>query len=168
MSNFWSRQLAKSAPPQRPAAPQLPRSGPWWAPPPPPAPVQQEPAQPQQQDDPNQHRVIGVESIRASRYGAVTQAGNCPACDSADYFAPQGSNRKRCFDCGYPIVQTTSGMSGTGGTGSGGGPARPSRQISHMTVTDGSGRVLGQVAASAGAKGQSNFNPQDTQAGRIS
>jgi len=29
--------------------------------------------------------------------------------------APAGTSLKRCFDCGYPVVQSTSGVGGTGG-----------------------------------------------------
>jgi hypothetical protein len=166
MSNFWARKVAESAPKpvQRPA--QAPLSGPWWATPhPQPAAPQQE-AQPPQQPGPDDHRVIGLESIRANRYAAATQEGLCPGCGGTDYFAPTGTQRKRCFACGYPVVQSTSGMSST--SAAGGAPGKPARQVSSMTVTDGSGRILGSVAASAGAGGRANYNPTDTQAGRIS
>lgn len=33
-----------------------------------------------------------------------------------NYMAPQGTQMKRCFDCGYPISQSGSGVSGTGQT----------------------------------------------------
>jgi F0F1-type ATP synthase membrane subunit c/vacuolar-type H+-ATPase subunit K len=33
--------------------------------------------------------------------------------------APVGTQRKRCYDCGYPIVQAGTGV---GGTGNGGAP----------------------------------------------
>jgi hypothetical protein len=44
---------------------------------------------------------------------------NCPGCFSGNYFAPLGTQRKRCYDCGYPIVQAGTGV---GGTGNGGTP----------------------------------------------
>lgn len=41
-------------------------------------------------------------------------AGICPDCGSDKYFAIAGAGKPRCFECGYPLVQTTSGMGGTG------------------------------------------------------
>jgi hypothetical protein len=38
---------------------------------------------------------------------------------SGNYMAPVGTQRKRCYDCGYPIVQAGTGV---GGTGQGGAP----------------------------------------------
>lgn len=43
----------------------------------------------------------------------------CPGCMSGNYFAPQGTQRKRCYDCGYPLVQAGTGVGGTGGAGEG-------------------------------------------------
>jgi hypothetical protein len=28
---------------------------------------------------------------------------------SGNYFAPQGTQRMRCYDCGYPVIQAGSG-----------------------------------------------------------
>lgn len=50
----------------------------------------------------------------------------CPGCSSGNYFAPAGTQRKRCYDCGYPIVQAGSGVGGTGSDG----PAIPAKQPS--------------------------------------
>lgn len=44
----------------------------------------------------------------------------CPGCGSGNYFAPMGTQRMRCYDCGYPVVQ--SGTGAGGGTGNGGAP----------------------------------------------
>lgn len=51
----------------------------------------------------------------------------CPGCMSGNYMAPMGTQRKRCYDCGYPIVQSGTGASGTGSSSS--GPARPAKQV---------------------------------------
>jgi len=48
----------------------------------------------------------------------------CPNCMSGNYMAPQGTQRKRCYECGYPIIQQGSGAS----TGS--GPVQASKQAS--------------------------------------
>jgi hypothetical protein len=59
-----------------------------------------------------------------------TQAGRCPSCGSGNYgssmLAPEA--KARCYDCGYPVVQSGSGM-GTGVGQATGGPAVPARQI---------------------------------------
>ena len=33
-----------------------------------------------------------------------------------NYMAPQGTQQKRCFDCGYPLMQSGSGVGSTGQT----------------------------------------------------
>jgi hypothetical protein len=60
----------------------------------------------------------------------ASQAGSrCPGCGSGNYgssaLAPEA--KARCYDCGYPVVQSGSGM-GTGIQSAGGGPATPARQ----------------------------------------
>lgn len=59
---------------------------------------------------------------------AAKQADPCPNCYSGNYFAPMGSQRKRCYDCGYPILQQGSGAGMPGG--SAGGPSTPAKQAS--------------------------------------
>lgn len=46
------------------------------------------------------------------------QQDHCPACGSSNYMqAPQYPNSaKRCLECGYPVVQSGSGVSGVGQT----------------------------------------------------
>lgn len=51
----------------------------------------------------------------------------CPGCYSGNYFAPTGTQLKRCYDCGYPIVQAGSGM---GMPSDSAGGATPAKQIS--------------------------------------
>ena len=54
----------------------------------------------------------------------------CPGCGSGNYGSVTLESKARCYDCGYPVVQSGSGL-GTGVQGSGGsGPAQPSRQVS--------------------------------------
>lgn len=59
-----------------------------------------------------------------TKAASAKQSERCPGCNSGNYMAPQGTNLKRCYDCGYPLVQS--------GTGSGiptdGAPARPAKQ----------------------------------------
>ena len=54
-----------------------------------------------------------------TRAQSSRDAERCPGCMSGNYMAPVGTQRKRCYDCGYPIVQAGSGV---GGTGQGGSP----------------------------------------------
>ena len=74
---------------------------------PPSTPVSQEPALP----SPNK-----AMSARMSE--------RCPGCNSGNYFAPMGTQKMRCYDCGYPLVQQGTGVSGTSSDGS---PAKPAR-----------------------------------------
>lgn len=68
-----------------------------------------------------------------SRDQTVTKAvsarnnDSCPNCFSGNYFAPQGTGRARCYDCGYPLLQQGSGAGMPGG-GSG-GAATPAKQV---------------------------------------
>ena len=93
----------------------------WWAnklggqpsntfqtPPPAPRPVQQ-PTPP-------------VENIRVSE--------RCPGCGSQNYGGATPESRKRCYDCGYPIVQSGTGMRGVNTGQSAAGPAQPAKQVS--------------------------------------
>jgi hypothetical protein len=59
---------------------------------------------------------------------AAKQTESCPGCMSGNYFAAQGSERKRCYDCGYPIVQSGTGA---GFSTNSGGPATPAKQVSN-------------------------------------
>ena len=78
---------------------------------------------------------------------SAKQTERCPECDSGNYMAPNTGGRHRCFDCGYPVLQSTSG----GGLPSEqGGAVSPSRQID-----------------SGGKGGVSHFQPQNPAAGRI-
>jgi len=52
---------------------------------------------------------------------------SCPGCYSGNYFAPTGTQMKRCYDCGYPVVQSGSGAGMPSGSA---GPSTPARQVS--------------------------------------
>lgn len=54
-----------------------------------------------------------------------TGEGPCPECDSGNYMAPSRNATPRCFDCGYPIIHSTSGMSVAKSTPHG----KPVRQV---------------------------------------
>lgn len=87
--------------------------------------VQQQPQIPQQQPQQDgEYRPKGASHLRHE------DGQHCPECDSGNYVKPPGTQAaKRCYDCGYPIVQSGSGMSGTGMDPSLTGPAQPAVQI---------------------------------------
>jgi hypothetical protein len=113
MSDWWSRKLSgDKAPATRPL---------------PPVPAQNYPVTHQPPADP------------VSTKTTFTKAQSvCPGCGGDNYFS-MGTAKPRCYDCGYPLEQQSTGM--TGGDGS---PATPARQV-----------------PSAG------YQPQNTAAGRI-
>lgn len=67
--------------------------------------------------DPNQDQLV-------TKAVSAKQSYLCPNCSSGNYFAPQGTQRMRCYDCGYPLVQGGSGVGMPGGSG----PATPAKQ----------------------------------------
>ena len=62
--------------------------------------------------DPQQDQLV-------SKAQSARDAERCPGCMSGNYMAPVGTQRKRCYDCGYPIVQSGTGAGGTGSSSSG-------------------------------------------------
>lgn len=163
-SNFWARKLAGNQPPQQASPVQQPSGLPWWMTPSrvisPPVPAERP------EEAPEGHHVIQPSEINLRKLPSSFQQDRCPTCDSPDYFSPTPVTRKRCFSCGYPLMQSGSGMSNTESVGRGKGT--PARQVSNMTLTSESGMVIGRTAASAGAQGQGNYNPTDTRAGHLS
>lgn len=102
MSSFWDRKLAPQGP-ARPA-PTVPTTGAWFMAPPPQRASQLVP-------QPQAHLPTRLQAPSAHR------TERCPGCDSGNYL-------DHCFDCGYPLVQSGSGMVGTGGTS-----AKPAKQL---------------------------------------
>jgi hypothetical protein len=175
MTSFWARKLAERNPPPPPRPVNNPNR-PWWSSAPPPQPAQppvgitgvpMSPSAPTGYTGvPEGAKVITPADINLRRFQSLHQADGCPDCQSPNYFGATPAARKRCFDCGYPIIQSTSGVSNVGA--SGGAAGTPARQAARMTITDGQGHVLGTTEAASGYKGQSNYNPQNPVAGRIS
>jgi hypothetical protein len=81
-------------------------------------PQQQSPNIPVQYDPEADQLVTKAQSARQSEL--------CPGCMSGNYFAPLGTQRKRCYDCGYPIMQQGSGLAGSG---TGNGPVQAAKQV---------------------------------------
>jgi ribosomal protein S27AE len=61
-----------------------------------------------------------------TRAQSAKKSDHCPECNSGNYFAPTGTQRMRCYDCGYPVVQQGSGLSSSG---TGNGPTQKAKQV---------------------------------------
>mgnify|MGYP003330898309 FL=1 len=103
-ADWYARKLGaprpQSAPPTQPASPQVY------------IPQQQQPNVPVQYDS-------SQDQLTISRAISSRMTEVCDACGSGNYFAPLGTQRKRCYDCGYPVVQQGSGLAHSS-TGNGG------------------------------------------------
>lgn len=104
-SNWWANKLGTAPVPQQQQTPQYAA----------PQPAQYAPSQ-QPQYPPAQQ--------------TQAPAPRCPGCGSSNYGGATAETRPRCYDCGYPLQQSGSGV-GTGiQTGQqSGGPAVPSKQV---------------------------------------
>lgn len=92
MSDWWTRKLSGDTRP----APVVPQNYPMHT---------QPPAQPVPPQASHQR----------------SQAGSCPGCGGDNYFS-MGQGKPRCYDCGYPIEQQSTGMTASG-------PSKPARQV---------------------------------------
>lgn len=108
-TNWWATKLTG-----QPAAPtQYPQpTQPYSSPPTQPQPVYYPP-------EVQQHRLPA----------SATTASRCPGCGSGNY-GSDGQTKARCYDCGYPLQQSGSGLGKgitSGPTAS--GPAQPAKQV---------------------------------------
>lgn len=126
MSNadWWARRLNAPAPPRQAPAPQQPG---YQAP---------------------QGAPDGIANARAA--DAAHDFGECPECGSNNYFAMKSEDMRlqrmaaapRCFDCGYPIRHTTSGM----GSARGAGDSSPSKQSGDPRASNyNPGHIIGRL-----------------------
>lgn len=107
-TNWWAKKLGNNGP--LPTTPPTSPSTPS---------VYRPPAQTpnvQVSYDPNADQLV-------TRAQSARDNERCPGCNSGNYMAPIGTQRKRCYDCGYPLVQQGSGVGDTGS-----GPAIPAKQ----------------------------------------
>lgn len=116
----------------------------WWAKKlgtPNPAPVQPRIEPPMVQAPPATYAQPQVPTYPPSQQ-MTPPAARCPGCGSENYSGATGS-RPRCYDCGYPIQQSGSGLGkGVITPGSGGGPATPAKQVATGSF-NGSTPVIG-------------------------
>lgn len=61
---------------------------------------------------------------------SATSTSRCPNCGSGNYGGATPEARPRCYDCGYPITQSGSGIPGIGGAPAAGGPVQAAKQVS--------------------------------------
>lgn len=121
--DWWSRKMA--SPQARPSTPPV-------RPPAPPYPMTARPV-----SVPVRYDRAGESSTRAQ---SQALADRCPDCSSSNYFSATRETRPRCFDCGYPIVQSTSGLQGTASDG----PVHKSRQVSTANNFN-PGEIVGRI-----------------------
>lgn len=112
-SSWWANKLGTQAPAPQPVQPQ---------------PVQ--PQVPQQNYPPQGYQQPPVApSLEGHRLPqSATTAERCPNCASGNYGRTTPESRARCYDCGYPITQSGSGVPGVRVPTE--GPVQAAKQIS--------------------------------------
>lgn len=100
-NDWWAKKLG-----QQPTRPSVPPTTPA-----PQVPYVYQPGQnvPVQYDPQN--------DIPTTRAQSARQTMRCPGCNSGNYMAPPGTNLMRCYDCGYPLVQSGTGVGPTESSG---------------------------------------------------
>ena len=111
-NDWWSKKLGSPTPRQSTPPTSLPASVPY-------VPPAQQPNVKVAYDPERDQLMTKAQS--AKRFDT------CPDCGSGNYFAPQGTQRMRCYDCGYPITQTGSGSGMPSGSSS--GPTQKAIQV---------------------------------------
>lgn len=130
MSDFWQKRLG--TPPAPRTAP-LPAQRAWWDDTPQSAP-QPETVAP---IHPGEHIVPTPPTDLPS----TRNSGHCPSCYSENYFKGTANSAWRCYDCGYPIQHSTSGVISTTSSN---GPAIAARQVSTANNYN-PGIIIGRV-----------------------
>lgn len=106
MSNFWAEMLARDA--GQSPAPVAPATEPWWR-----QNVYGRPAtQPQAQapEPTSAHPYGAAREYATTRARHQSASSSCPACYGENYFKATPNTVTSCFDCGYPVQHSTSGM----------------------------------------------------------
>lgn len=111
MADFWSR-LSSATPESspQPTGQQAPPTGQaWWQ-----VSVSQPPSPEQPQTpvpDATQEPDAEAQSLDRTQWAKQTPQ-SCPSCSSSNYLAhpDQPTVRARCYDCGYPVSQSGSGL----------------------------------------------------------
>jgi len=85
MSNFWAKHLGEPAPQQQ-YNPTYRQPQPTYQPPPP----------------------VAAPPVPAP--ARLTRSGICPECNSGNFMSGVSGVRERCYDCGYPVTQSSSSI----------------------------------------------------------
>jgi hypothetical protein len=73
---------------------------------------------------------------------SATTINRCPGCGSGNYGSGAPGVRARCYDCGYPITQTGTGMPGVNVPTE--GPTQAARQVSTVNNFNPQG-IIGKI-----------------------
>jgi ribosomal protein S27AE len=112
-NDWWANKLGGGKPNASPTPATGPTPGQVYVP------------QPQQ---PNVQVTYDAETDQTFSKARTTRMNDrCPECNSGNYFAPTGTQRMRCYDCGYPVMQQGSGSGMPGGSSA--GPTQAARQV---------------------------------------
>lgn len=106
MSDFWLNKIREAhgqqpAPPRQPQAGLTPTGAPWWR-----HPTYTQPQQPAAVPEADPGVPVTTPPARAKSAGETEP---CPSCNSGNYFRPEANVRKSCFDCGWPVQNSTQG-----------------------------------------------------------
>ncbi|MET7631729.1 hypothetical protein ABZS53_14935 [Streptomyces sp. NPDC005499] len=105
-SDFWlnkMREAQGAQPAARPTGGLTPAGVPWWA-----HPTYTRPETPQAtpQSSPEQlQREYQTERAQSARHSDL-----CPSCSGDHYWRPTPNSQATCFDCGWPIQNSTQGV----------------------------------------------------------
>ncbi|MEW1922294.1 hypothetical protein [Streptomyces sp. NPDC088360] len=105
-SEFWLnklRQAQGAAPAPRPQAGLTQAGTPWWAHPTYTRP-ETRPAEPQSAPEQLQ-REYQTERAQSTRH-----SDQCPSCQGEHYWRPTPNTQATCFDCGWPVQNSTQGV----------------------------------------------------------
>ncbi|NIY68024.1 hypothetical protein [Streptomyces malaysiensis] len=104
MSDFWLNKIRESqGPAPRPQAGLTPAGTPWWANP---TYTHPEPQPQAPQSSPDQLQ----RAYRTERAQSAHHHERCPSCGSEHYWRPTPNAAAQCFDCGWPVQNSTQGV----------------------------------------------------------
>ncbi|MGW3860270.1 hypothetical protein ACWEDZ_02130 [Streptomyces sp. NPDC005047] len=106
-SDFWLNKLRENGTPA-PAQPQAgltPTGTPWWA-----HPTYSRPQGPEQPQAPQQTPEALQHTYQTERAQSARQTERCPSCSGDHYWRPTPNAMATCFDCGWPVQNSTQGV----------------------------------------------------------
>lgn len=118
MSSFWDRKMADLTPANLPEKPIDTQGWSGFQPP----------------STSLVHSLQPTAQVTSPKAQSSRDNSRCPECNSSNYMRPGPSAQlaHRCYDCGYPLIQSGSGVASTTSNG----PVRASKQLDRLS-TDG-------------------------------